>query len=126
VTETTAPAVFDPDLIDDVGAAHDLPAATLCKHLVAVQELAAHHDGVDALVYDWRTSSGSDPLFERTSDRWELVVDAGVWRDFGDRLDLDDGALRAVMAVHDRQFRRFAAEREETPGLGEPMVLARE
>jgi len=120
------PKPFDRELIVAVAGEFDLPPARLVAHLVAVQDLADHHDGVDGLVYEWRTTPGDDPLFGRTPDRWELVVDARVWRDFADRLDLDDGGLRAVMAVHDRQLRRFAADREDTIGIGEPMVLARE
>lgn len=120
------PAPFAPELVAGVADEFDLPSARLVAHLVAVQDLAEHHDGVDGLVYEWRTTPGGDPLFGRTPDRWELVVDARVWRDFADRLDIGEESLRAVMAVHERQFRRFAADREERPGIGEPMVLARE
>jgi len=121
-----APAPFDPELVVAVAEEFDLPPAGLVAGLIAVQELADRHAGVDGLVYEWRTTPGGDPLYGRTPDRWELVVDAAVWRDFADQLDIDESRLRAAMAVHERQLRRFAADRQERIGIGEPMVLARD
>jgi len=76
--------------------------------------------GVDGLVYEWRQSLFEDPLDAQDPDTYYLAVPRRVWADFGRRLELSEGELDALRAVHDRTFR---AERGAPDG--EPLVLAK-
>jgi hypothetical protein len=115
---------FDAVDVAAVAEEHGVAAAALGGALADLQSLVADNaavGGVDGLVYEWRQTYPSDPLVERTPDRYYLAVESRVWADFDRRLGFEESLADAVRAVHARAFRAATAP----PDRGVPMVLDR-
>ncbi len=117
---------FDADLLERVVEGYPVSYGELTDALEQMQVTAERHIGVDGLVYDWRNAFPEDPVLKRSPEAYELVVEARVWREFGERCGFGDNILRAVIAVHASQVERNAEQRGDDPlPMGEPMLLVR-
>jgi hypothetical protein len=121
-------APFDDDIVAAVaertGTSADALRALLRRH----QQSARDFPGIDNLVYEWRKYLPYDPVVARTDAAFHCVVLPEVWGDFGDALEVNDSEFEQLLAVHDRQARRAAAERGEETAVfdgGTPMLLTR-
>lgn len=115
-------AGFDDDIVEAVAGSTDLDRDTLRDLLVRLQRLVDDWEsvgGADGLVYEWRTSFGSDPLTHQTGDAYYLDVSRRVWDDFDERMGLSPAECEALREAHARQFRRVVG----SGGRNRPMVL---
>jgi len=113
MTDRDELAVFGVDVVEEVAADHDLSSDRLADVARAHQSTVRDAPGVDTLVYEWRNYFHLDPMLAHTDDAYYLAVPDHVWEEFAGGIDADDGELRALRALHDRQARRDA----ETVGL---------
>lgn len=109
MTDRDELAVFGADVVDEVAAAHGLPADRLADVARTHQSTVRDAPGVDNLVYEWRNYFHLDPMLARTDDAYYLAVPDHVWEEFAGEVDADDDELEALRALHDRQARRDAA-----------------
>lgn len=122
MTDPLAP--FDPDRLGDVAVDRGLAVETL---ETLVRRHHAHADsmpGVDELVFEWRRFLGYEPLVVRTDDAYHLAVDESIWNEFGAQMGVDDEAVDALMALHDREA-RATADDSTAYDRRAAMVLAR-
>jgi hypothetical protein len=120
VTNPLAP--FEDDILAAVADESGVDETALRESLRRHQRTARENPGVDDLVYEWRKYLPYDPLVDRTETAYYCALRVGVWDEYADYLGVD---LTAVMAVHDRQARRVAGERQDRYDGAEAMVLTR-
>lgn len=125
MTDPLAP--FDPALLGRVAADHGLEPAALAALVERHHDYAARVPGIDELVFEWRRAFPYEPLVARTADAYHLAVEPSVWVEFAAQLELEDGELAALRALHGEQGRSRAAERGDSDVFGErvPLLLAR-
>lgn len=121
---TDALAPFDSDRLREVAAERGVTVETLETLVRRHHEHADSMPGVDELVFEWRRFLGYEPLVARTDDAYHLAVDESVWHEFGSQIGLDDEAVDALIALHDREA-RATADDSTAYDRRAAMVLAR-
>jgi hypothetical protein len=109
MTDADLTAPFDDEVIRAVAAENDVDRDVLADALVDHQRTMQENPGVEDLVYEWRKQY-SDPVLERTPDRYVVGVRAAVWEEYGEYLGLEDDVLAALVAVHQEQVLRTLSE----------------
>lgn len=118
-------AVFDDDVVsrtaEETGVGADHLRDVARSHQRTVRELP----GVDDIVYEWRRMFPKNPLLERRTEAYYLVVDALVWGEYGEALSLSRTDFDALRALHENQL-VAALGSEAVPDDGRlPLVLTR-
>jgi len=119
MTDSDLLSPFDDDVIRAVAGANDIEEDRLRTALEDHQRTMRETPGVEDLVYEWRKRF-DDAVLLRTPDTFYVSVREGIWREYGDHLELDDRLLGAVVAVHQEQVLRDDAV--ESDALDETTV----
>ncbi|MES3518464.1 MAG: hypothetical protein PPP58_12455 [Natronomonas sp.] len=109
MTEPTRP--FAESIVEAVAGEHGTSTEELWELVERHQSRMAELPGTDNLVYEWRRGLPYDPVLFRTSEAHYVAVN-DVWPEFASDLGLTETETRALAAVHDRQLRAAAADRE--------------
>lgn len=113
-------AAFDDETFETVASRCDPTTERLRDLARRHQETIRSLPGVEDLVYEWRRSFAGDPVVERTESAYYLSLPDHVWAEFVAVLDLEEGGVDALRAVHRAQLRRVTGTEAD-----EPMVLTR-
>ncbi len=126
MTDETLLAPFDLAVIRTTAQRNDVEEGVLRDALATHQRTMRENPGVEDLVYEWRKQY-DDPVLLRTPDLFIVAVPPTVWEEYGTHLELDDGVLPAVVAVHQEQtIRTDAVESTALPQDHTALVVARE
>ncbi|MBV0903092.1 hypothetical protein [Haloarcula salina] len=125
MTDSDLLAAFDDDVIRAVADANDAEEQRLRDALEAHQRTMRENPGVEDLVYEWRKRF-DDAVLHRTPETFYVAVREGVWREYGDHLELDDRLLGALVAVHQEQvLRADAVESDDIDADAVAVVVSR-
>jgi hypothetical protein len=118
-------AVFDADVVSRAAERTDVDEDSLRDVALRHQEVVRDLPGVDDVVYEWRRTLPKNPLVERRTEAYYLVVDATIWGEYGAALSLSGAEFDALRALHELQF-EAALGPDAAPDDGRlPLVLTR-
>ena len=118
-------APFDLAVIRTTAQRNDVEEGVLRDALASHQRAMRENPGVEDLVYEWRNQY-DDPVLVRTPELFILALPPTVWEQYGDHLDLEDGTLAAVTAVHAEQtVRNDAVSASELTSERMPLLVGR-